>query len=90
MALPIDVFDILTSMDFSGVAVKMMCTLCVCVDEDWLYEAAGIVPITSSYPALRITSQSYDRLPGNFDIQYVALSELTTLTDIISNSNSNI
>ena len=37
---------------------------CECVDEDWLHEATGAVPVTSSYTALRLTPQPYDWFPG--------------------------
>ena len=37
---------------------------CLSVDEDRLHETTGVVPVTSSYTALRLATQSDGWLPG--------------------------
>jgi len=50
--------------NISAVAVLLHYCCIMCVDEDWLHEAAGTVPVTCSYTAICLTSQPYDWFPG--------------------------
>jgi len=50
--------------NISADAVSLHCCCIMCVDEDWLHEAAGAVPVTCSYTAFRLAPQPYDWFPG--------------------------